>query len=383
MANRKMQAAKTGAETLSDATGAAAFRLGRNLNQFYFWIVQWYLLNPAKKKHPVRQEAEQAFARCTGLTQSFAAGNRGIDRRIRIYGEEWFGYLACEDYTEDWWAWADSLSHAEGEFSRDDFREWSHVAEVEFGELIDWLARALGRPDGWLLQLGVIVDQGTRPPSMWRGMLTTKGKDEHEVLIDGSPSQNCAPANGEDQGPSLQQTSASHASGSCEADSAVNPPKSSSRFPLCNPCSPNALPPEIGWRERLQELLQTSPLEPFRDELLPDAVPKVIVDHFQRLVDANLTGVLKPHWCPVTRRLFFGGFLLKDWKRHPAKNQEQLVQAFEDVGWASSVEAPPLDKKTLDDAVANFNKSLKVPLIRLWLALGGDHVRWEVVSAEG
>jgi hypothetical protein len=153
--------------------------LGRNLNQFYFWIVQWYLLNPAKKKHRVRQEAAQAFVRCVGLTQNFAAGNRGIDRRIRTYGEEWFGYLACEDYMEDWWAWADNLSHAEGGFSRDDFRERTHVAEVEFGEVIDLLARALGRRDAWLLQFGIVVDQGTRPPSMWRGMLGTECKDEH------------------------------------------------------------------------------------------------------------------------------------------------------------------------------------------------------------
>jgi hypothetical protein len=91
---------------------------------------------------------------------------------------------------------------------------------------------------------------------------------------------------------------------------------------------------------------------------------------------------LRPLWDAVSRRLYLGATLVKEF-RQPAGNQELLLQALEKSGWAESVRDPLPSirgrsrRKRLEDAVRRLNRNQKVPLLHFLVQGDGKSFGWE------
>jgi hypothetical protein len=88
----------------------------------------------------------------------------------------------------------------------------------------------------------------------------------------------------------------------------------------------------------------------------------------------------KPHWDGETRTLFLGGVGIKKYGRQPAKNQIDLLEAFERDGWARSIADPFKDYDTLKQTCKDLNRSLPEGTILFHLEGTGEGVYWAVAA---
>jgi hypothetical protein len=61
---------------------------------------------------------------------------------------------------------------------------------------------------------------------------------------------------------------------------------------------------------------------------------------------------------------------------NPAKNQKDLIEAFQRTNWERSIPDPFHDRRTLDKTVTDLNKKLVPRTIRFHLDGSGEGVRW-------
>jgi hypothetical protein len=83
----------------------------------------------------------------------------------------------------------------------------------------------------------------------------------------------------------------------------------------------------------------------------------------------------KPVWDEETRCLYWKCQLVKAYKKHPAKNQVELLTAFAKAGWIATVPDPFRDSKKLNETIRALNKSLK-GIIRIRGDGQGDGAVW-------
>jgi len=348
-----------------DPEGLAAYELGHRLNEFYFFVIQSFLRNPRNRSSPKAKQKpkpeEDAWAQALGQTERFATRNRGrLQRCISAYCKEWLNYLRSEEYAEDWHCTIDEyraegtpLSHSP-ERSRDEFcHDWTRSAEVEFDYFLDGIGRCLSKPHFHLLRLGVQVDRGIRPRCVWRGMGEQQPTDTAQIATTEAVDPQSAPVEAVDPATGLRNLGR----------------------PCVRYCPSGSIEPDVGWRDELNELLKNSPYEQIRSISLDDAVGKVAVEQVDADIREALTSEMKPRWNPTTRKLYYRGKIEKNWKRAPAPNQRQLVEAFSRAGWIRKIENPLDDPDKLPETVANFNREAKG--IRFAVSDSGKSVTWE------
>jgi hypothetical protein len=325
-----------------DPEGIAAYQLGRILNELYFLFIQSFLMNA--RNCPLLQHEKKAKGKALGLTERIATRDRDrLKRRISAYCEKWFNYLRSEEYVEDWHCTIDEyraegtpLSHSP-ERSRDEFcHDWTRSAEVDFDYFLDRIGRCLSKELSHLLRLGVQLDSGIRPRCVWRGMGVQQPIDAVKIGLR-----------------KLERPCVRY----CPTDGSIEP--------------------DLVWRDELIELLHHSPYVRLRSIELRDAVAKVEVEQLDADIQRALTSEMQPNWDPTTRRLYYGRVIVKDWKRHPAPDQEQLVETFCRGEW-KAVSNPFSDVQKLRTTVANFNRTAKG--LHFIIRDSGDSVAWEQKS---
>jgi hypothetical protein len=109
--------------------------------------------------------------------------------------------------------------------------------------------------------------------------------------------------------------------------------------PLRGACSEKSILPSPGWLNQVATRRAT-----IADERI--TLPRECqspADYVER-IDAHLRETLlaapRPSWCSTTRQLRVDHLVVKDWRRHPAKNQQLLVEAFASQGWPPRIENP-------------------------------------------
>ena len=94
---------------------------------------------------------------------------------------------------------------------------------------------------------------------------------------------------------------------------------------------------------------------------------------------------LEPHWDDQTREFRFGPAVVKRFK-WPAKNQVQILKAFEANNWPRKIENPlPMDEKVcpktqLHDTIKCLNRHQENPMVRFHGDGTGWGVCWSVVE---
>jgi hypothetical protein len=97
---------------------------------------------------------------------------------------------------------------------------------------------------------------------------------------------------------------------------------------------------------------------------------------------ASSVEVLRPRWDADRHRLFFGDWLVKEFKL-ASLNQERILMAFQEDGWPPRIDDPlPIvpvicPKRRLHDAIKGLNRNQKQPLIRFMGDGTGEGVLWE------
>jgi hypothetical protein len=90
---------------------------------------------------------------------------------------------------------------------------------------------------------------------------------------------------------------------------------------------------------------------------------------------------LKPRWDRAARQLRVGGLLVKDFHQ-PARSQEAVLDALEELSWAAEIDDPlprlrGLDpKRRLHDTVNSLNRRQKHRLIHFSATGNGTRIRW-------
>ena len=105
------------------------------------------------------------------------------------------------------------------------------------------------------------------------------------------------------------------------------------------------------------------------------------VNEKERNTDA--TSELKPRWNTARRELSVAGVIVKRF-RVPARNQETILSAFEEEGWAEHIHDPlpvthEIDAPTrLHDAINRLNRCQIRPLLRFRGDGRGTGILWEL-----
>lgn len=92
----------------------------------------------------------------------------------------------------------------------------------------------------------------------------------------------------------------------------------------------------------------------------------------------------RPHWHAARRELFFGEMLVKRF-RVPARNQEWILEVFEEDGWPEHIDdpLPPspdiCPKSRLRDAIGRLNRRQVNPLLRFHGNGNGTGLFWELL----
>jgi hypothetical protein len=84
-----------------------------------------------------------------------------------------------------------------------------------------------------------------------------------------------------------------------------------------------------------------------------------------------------PRWDGELRTLFLGTVGVKTYGRQPATRQIDLLEAFEQAGWARSIANPFQDHDTLNQTCKDLNKALPVGTLQFHLEGTGEGVYWE------
>jgi hypothetical protein len=135
-----------------------------------------------------------------------------------------------------------------------------------------------------------------------------------------------------------------------------------------------------------QPLLTEVGLSYLRQQVLPLGSSQTPQSESGEAVRPSLTKGILPHWDAETRRLWLGGFLVKEF-RQPAANQTRLLEVFEEQGWATGHIDDPLPrqpeeteedaKRRLHETIKNLNRGLLPATIRFRGDGTGEGVRWE------
>ena len=88
----------------------------------------------------------------------------------------------------------------------------------------------------------------------------------------------------------------------------------------------------------------------------------------------------KPRWDENTRSLFVDDKLIKAFRRHPAKNQIDLIEAFEKEGWPPSIPDPFKDSRKLNETIRQLNKSAVGAVLSFTGDGSGKAVNWQFVE---
>src|SRR5262249_27697574 len=86
--------------------------------------------------------------------------------------------------------------------------------------------------------------------------------------------------------------------------------------------------------------------------------------------------IIKPRWDGETRKLWLGVKLLKSFDKNPARNQIDVIEAFDRENWALSVASPFKDKETQKQACKFLNRTLPRGTIRFGGDGSGEGLRW-------
>ena len=94
----------------------------------------------------------------------------------------------------------------------------------------------------------------------------------------------------------------------------------------------------------------------------------------------------RPHWDRRHRVLTLGPVTIKKF-RHPARNQERLLNAFEEHGWPEQIDDPgprpeSLTGVRLNDTIRQLNRHQQTPLLRFGSNGKANGVRWWIRKAK-
>jgi len=98
--------------------------------------------------------------------------------------------------------------------------------------------------------------------------------------------------------------------------------------------------------------------------------------------DRELVQLAKPMWNKTQRQLRLGAKVIRDYSKRRAKNQEQLLDKFQEKQWETTIEAP-FDGRQLKDAIDAFNGSVTPDTIRFRGDGTGKGVSWSLAPASG
>jgi hypothetical protein len=84
-----------------------------------------------------------------------------------------------------------------------------------------------------------------------------------------------------------------------------------------------------------------------------------------------------PRWDEMTSTLFWGDNPIRQFRKHPAQNQRELIEAFHREKWSQTIPNPfGRDARTLNLTIYYLNKSLSPKLIRFSGDGTGEGVMW-------
>jgi hypothetical protein len=89
-----------------------------------------------------------------------------------------------------------------------------------------------------------------------------------------------------------------------------------------------------------------------------------------------------PRWKDEDACLYWCGRVIRKFRRHPANNQHEIIEAFHQAGWPRWIVDPFRDARQLRQTLYDLNKSLAPNSIRFLGDGTGEGVRWEPVSPE-
>lgn len=92
--------------------------------------------------------------------------------------------------------------------------------------------------------------------------------------------------------------------------------------------------------------------------------------------------VVRPEWDRPNRRLRYRGAVIRDYSRKSAKNQERLLDAFQDAGWETTVMSP-FEGRVLKEALHAFNTSVTPDTIRLRADGTAKGASWSPLNPDG
>jgi hypothetical protein len=126
---------------------------------------------------------------------------------------------------------------------------------------------------------------------------------------------------------------------------------------------------------------------PVRVEEVSKAVVDTLIGAFAKrpgkadgLVIPPRPSTADPYWDSDTRKLYLGDKLIKQFKGHPAKNQVDLLEAFEREKWSPSIPDPFRNREKLAQTIHALNRS-EVGKAILFEGDGtGDGVNWKLVE---
>lgn len=101
-------------------------------------------------------------------------------------------------------------------------------------------------------------------------------------------------------------------------------------------------------------------------------------------VDRGESLLPNPTWDPDRQQLRVGRIVVKEFKV-PAANQEAILAAFQEEGWAPRIDDPLTpkpnqdSKRRLHDTINSLNRNQKRPVVRFLGDGKGEGVRWEFV----
>jgi hypothetical protein len=84
----------------------------------------------------------------------------------------------------------------------------------------------------------------------------------------------------------------------------------------------------------------------------------------------------KPYWNERQRELTWNGVVIKRYKRNPAKNQVDLLEAFQRVGWPATLPDPFDDARKLNQTISDLNDALPEGTVSFHGDGSGDGVDW-------
>lgn len=126
-----------------------------------------------------------------------------------------------------------------------------------------------------------------------------------------------------------------------------------------------------------------SPLADVTSETSTNAKSRLAITE----IKTPATFVLKPRWDVIRRELSLAGRIVKRF-RVPARNQETILNVFEEEGWAEHIHDPlpvtyDIDAPTrLHDAINRLNRCQINPLLRFHGDGKGTGVFWELNQSE-